>query len=73
MKEVYKLVNIRRLKAQMTLMDITQFKLAESLGLSLRTMTLKMANPEKLTQKEMEKMIEILEIKNPISIFFDNR
>lgn len=65
------MLNIRKLKAQMVLHDITQEELANKIGLHLRTLASRMQNPETFRQKEMENLIQILDISDPNGIFFD--
>lgn len=64
-------VDTRMIKAKMVLHGYTIGKLANELGLSTKTLSTRLNNsPEKFTQEEMEKIIDILKIRNPVDIFF---
>lgn len=63
------MVNIRKLKGAMVEKGMSQKSLATCLGINDKTLGRKMKSG-KFNSNEMEKMIEVLEIKNPIEIFF---
>ena len=65
------MVNVTELKAQMVRKHYTQEKLAEALGISNRTLYNKFKSGV-FGSDEIEKMISILGIKNPMAIFFAN-
>lgn len=59
------------LKAQMALRGYNITKLANEMGITSKTLSVKLNHtPENFTQKEMEAMVYILKIKNPEQIFF---
>lgn len=63
--------NVNLLKAQMALNNYTISKLASEIGVTNKTLSVKLNHsPENFTQKEMDAMIRILKIKNPSEIFF---
>lgn len=65
-------VDVRRIKAQMTLHGYTLDTLARELGISSKTLSTKLNKcPEKLTQEQIEKLVTILKIDNPMAIFFN--
>ncbi len=57
------------LKAEMTRYGYTQKQMAETIGISEKTFNLRMKSGIFGTD-EVEKMIEVLHIKNPMDIFF---
>lgn len=63
------MINIIELKAQMVRKQYTQEKLANALGISNRTLYNKFKCGV-FGSDEIEKMICVLEIKDPMSIFF---
>lgn len=65
------MINTRKLKGIMVEKGMSQKTLATSLGINDKTLGRKM-KLGKFNSDEMEKMIEILEIKNPAEIFFYN-
>lgn len=70
-KEVKKVVNTQMIRAQMTLHGYTVHTLAKELGVSSKTLSDRLNNsPEKLTQEQIQKMVSILKITNPMDIFF---
>lgn len=70
--DVYKMFNTNLLKAQMALHGFTITKLAKEIGVTSKTLSVKLNHsPENFTQKEMEAMIKVLKIKNPENIFFN--
>lgn len=55
----------------MTLEGYTIGQLSKEIGISAKTLSTKLNNaPEKFTQGEMQKIVAILNIKNPLAIFF---
>ncbi len=64
------MVNISELKAEMARNNYTQEKLAKVLGITTRTLSNKMQKRVFGTD-EMEKMIVVLNIKEPMKIFFN--
>lgn len=65
------MVNTKLLRAQMLLNDYTIDKLAKEIGVCSKTLSTRLNNsPEKFTQEEMQKIVTILKIKNPLDIFF---
>lgn len=60
------------LKAEMTRYGYTQKQMAETIGISEKTFNLRMKSGIFGTD-EVEKMIEVLHIKNPMDIFFAKR
>jgi transcriptional regulator with XRE-family HTH domain len=73
MKEVMNLVNTKMIRAQMTLHGYTVGKLAKEIGVSTKTLSARLNNsPEKFTQEQIQKIVTILQIKNPIDIFFNH-
>lgn len=63
------MVNVIELKAQMVRKKYTQEQLAIELGITSRTLSNKFKNGV-FGSDEIEKMISILEIKDPVGIFF---
>ena len=63
------MIDVASLRAEMTRYGITQKKLAESIGISPRTFSNKMKKGV-FGSDEIEQMIQILKIKDPMSIFF---
>lgn len=63
------MINIKELKAQMIRKGYTQDKLAKLLGMSSRTLSNKLKKGV-FGSDEIEIMIDVLEIKNPLTIFF---
>lgn len=57
------------LKAEMVRNGFTQSSLSKELGISPRTFSNRLKS-EDFGRNEIEKMIELLHIKNPVSIFF---
>lgn len=62
----------KRLQAQMVLKDINAEELSEQLGINPSTFYRKMNNDGDFSRAEIEKMIIILEINDPVFVFFDN-
>ena len=63
------MVDIIELKAQMVRKKYTQEQLANELGITSRTLSNKFKSGI-FGSDEIEKMISILEIKDPVGIFF---
>lgn len=63
------MIDVASLRAEMTRYGITQKQLAESIGISPRTFSNKMKKGV-FGSDEIEQMIQILKIKDPMSIFF---
>jgi len=63
------LILVNELKGKIRAKGYTQVKLAKELGISPKTLSNKL-NKGVFGSDEIEKMIKILEIKNPIDIFF---
>ncbi len=63
------MVNVIELKAQMVRKKYTQEQLANELGITSRTLSNKFKSGV-FGSDEIEKMISILEIKDPVGIFF---
>lgn len=62
--------NKRKLLAQMVLKGVTQKRLAEKLDIDESTLYRKINNDGSFTRKEMNTIIEILDIDDPMPIFF---
>lgn len=55
----------------MTLHGYTVEKLAKELGVSAKTLSTRLnKSPGNFTHEQIEKLVTILEIKNPVDIFF---
>lgn len=68
------MVDTKMIRAQMTLQGYTIGKLAKELGISSKTLSVRLNySPEKFTQAQIQKMVLILKIKNPTDIFFNQR
>ena len=63
------MLDVRALKAEMVRKSYTQARLAEEIGISPRTFSNKLKTGE-FGSKEMEAIIDILDLKEPMSIFF---
>jgi transcriptional regulator with XRE-family HTH domain len=63
------MIDITELKAQMVRKKYTQESLANELGISSRTLSNKLKRGV-FGSDEIDKMISILEIKEPLKIFF---
>lgn len=63
------MVNINELKAAMVRKGKTQKEVANDIGISPRSLTNKMKSGIFLSN-EIEAMIRVLDIKNPVDIFF---
>ncbi len=64
------MVNINELKAAMVRKGFTQYQVAEKLGITPRTLSNKLRKGVFMSD-EIEHMIEMLEIRDPMPIFFD--
>ncbi len=63
------MLDTRALKAEMVRNGYTQKQMAETIGVSEKTFNLRMKSGVFGTD-EVEKMIDVLHIKNPMAIFF---
>ncbi|MBR5808835.1 MAG: DUF739 domain-containing protein [Clostridia bacterium] len=63
------MINVNELKAQMVRKQFTQESLAKEIGISSRTLHNKLKCGV-FGSDEIEKMILVLDIKDPMSIFF---
>lgn len=63
------MLDVRALKAEMVRNDYTQVRLAAELGISARTLSNKLKSGE-FGNKEMEIMMDKLQLKDPMAIFF---
>ena len=66
------MVNINELKAAMVRKGLTQCQVAEKLGITPRTLSNKLRKGVFMSD-EIESMIEMLEIRDPMPIFFDKK
>lgn len=65
------MIQVNEIKGRMKAEGYTQKKLAEELGISSKTLSTKLKKGV-FGSDEIEKMIIILNIKNPMEIFFKN-
>ena len=65
------MLNVLEFKAAMVRKGYTQKALAEILGMSEKTFTERIKS-KRFGSDEIEKLIEVLEISNPMPIFFSN-
>lgn len=63
------MVNTDKLRGLIAEKNLSQKAVAQELGISKKTMTNKMQNG-KFSNDEMDKLIKLLEIKDPVAIFF---
>jgi DNA-binding XRE family transcriptional regulator len=63
------MINVNKLKGLISENDLSQRKLADMLGMSETTFYTKMKKGV-FDSDEMEQMIKILKIENPVEIFF---
>lgn len=63
------MVNTNKLLGLMAEHGFTREKIAGELGISVQTLRRKLVD-RKFDSDEMEKLIEILEIENPVEVFF---
>lgn len=66
------MVNSNKLKGIIAERGYSQAKVAEKLGITPKTFYDKMKR-QVFDSDEMEIMIDLLEIQNPVDIFFDNK
>lgn len=66
------MINVNKLKGLISENDLSQRKLADMLGMSETTFYTKMKRGV-FDSDEMEAMIEILKISNPIEVFFASK
>ena len=64
-------MNINKLKGKIVEAGMTQEKLAVNLGISVQSLNAKLNNRSCLTIEEAKKITDILNIENPIDIFFN--
>jgi len=65
------MIKVNLLKAKMTEYGFTIEALAKELGISYKTLWTRLnRKPEDFTQDEINKLIEILHLENPMEIFF---
>lgn len=62
--------DVKRLKAQLVLKGMTAKELAERLGMDESTFYRKMNADGAFSRQQINAMIEILDIENPMDIFF---
>ena len=65
------MINANKIRARIVELGMTQQQVAEKIGMSAKTFSLKM-NSGKFGLDEAEKMIEILKIAKPETYFFTN-
>jgi len=66
------MIKVNELKGQITSKGLTQNVLAEKLGMTPKTFYSKMKKGV-FDSDEIELMIEILDIKNPLDLFFNRK
>lgn len=66
------MINTQKIKAKMTEKKITQVQLAKLIGIDPSTLNRKInnRNGDNLTVKEVQKIMNILDINNPTEYFF---
>lgn len=64
--------NRRKLQAQMVLKGMKASDVAEKIGIDPSTFYRKMGNDGDFSRAEIQKIIEILDIDEPVDIFFTN-
>ena len=62
--------NRRKLQAQMVLKGMKASEVAEKMGIDPSTFYRKMGNDGDFSRAEIQKIVEILEIEEPVDIFF---
>jgi transposase-like protein len=62
--------NERKLKAQLVLANVTVKELCEKLGINESTFYRKVQNDGSFSREQINTMIEVLKIKEPMEIFF---
>ena len=65
------MLDVNALKAEMVRQGYTQSSLAEALGITSRTFTNRLKSGD-FGSKEIEMLIDLLKLKDPMSIFFAN-
>jgi len=65
--------NERALRAQMVLQGINTIELSKRLNINPSTFQRKMSNNGSFTRKEINELIKILNISNPMEIFFADK
>lgn len=65
------MINTNKLRARIVEMGMTQKEVAEKIGMSEKTFSIKINNG-KFGLDEAEKMIDLLHIEQPEKIFFSN-
>ena len=65
------MINVDKLKGKIAENRLTREKLAKAMGISARGLSLKLKKGV-FNNVEIEKLVKILKIDNPIEIFFDN-
>jgi len=66
------MVKTNLLRAQMALHGYTITKLAKEIGITTKTLSVKINHtPGNFTQNEIQKIVIILRIENPMQIFFN--
>ncbi len=65
--------NTKKLRAKLTEMGFTQSQIAEKLGISYQSLCYKINNKIEFKASEIQKLCEILEIKNKDEYFFCNQ
>ena len=66
-----KMINIDKLNGKIAENRLTKEKLAKAMGISSRGLSIKLKKGI-FNNIEIEKLVEILKIDNPMEIFFDN-
>ena len=66
-------MNLDKLRGQMAEKRLSQSTLAQKMGISLQALNAKLTGKRSITVPEAAMMIDILDIKNPLEIFFDNK
>lgn len=66
------MVLTNELKGRIVAKRLRQQDVAEKLGISTKTFNSKLNGKGTFDANEIEKLIEVLEIKNPVEIFFAN-
>lgn len=64
------MVNVAELRAELARKQLTQKELAKRIGISEQTLSRRMKT-KVFGSDEIEKIIRVLDVKDPISIFFD--
>ena len=65
-------MNVRKLKAKIVENGLTQEQLAKKMGISVQNLNAKLNNRANLTLNEVISLVKILNITDPVPIFFDN-